>query len=311
MNDIDKRFKEALKNSVKNSFLDLQKHIKTEGSDVVAIFRVFTKLDKTTGTQWSIIHEPNHSIIRQNIVQLMDKIRGFTLALKRMEVTFREKRELMVQESVKEIMMQKEKSGGGSFGGRTKEEDMEALTAKWNIPALEKIEQYPEMIWKSKSVRTIYDQVKREIDKIKQVLDDDEKRQMVEPEFRQLMNMQTERGKKRFLRSAEATDPDDPVANYRTTIEQMQTNMQEMANKASTQARFFIQLDYTSLRNDQKDCARKLVTEIQEHLIKESKQELNNHLELLNDTVEELKKNCTSLDMLKAHKERHSNVRSQ
>jgi hypothetical protein len=34
----------------------------------------------------------------------MDKIRGFTRALKRMEVTFREKREVMVQESVKEIM---------------------------------------------------------------------------------------------------------------------------------------------------------------------------------------------------------------
>jgi len=57
---------------------------------------------------------------------------------------------------------------------------------------------------------------------------------MVEPEFRQLMNMQTDRGKRRFLKQTEASDPEDPVANYRTTIEQMQTNMQEMANKAST-----------------------------------------------------------------------------
>ena len=84
---------------------------------------------------------------------------------------------------------------------------------------------------------------------------------MVEPEFRQLMNMQTDRGKRRFLRQTEATDPEDPVSNYRTTIEQMQTNMQEMSNKASTQSRF-IQLDYTRLRNDQKECARKLIQEI-------------------------------------------------
>jgi hypothetical protein len=42
----------------------------------------------------------------------------------------------------------------------------------------------------------------------------------------------------------------------------MQTNMQEMSNKASTQSRFFIQLDYTRLRNDQKECARKLIQEI-------------------------------------------------
>jgi hypothetical protein len=118
---------------------------------------VFTKLDKTTGTQWSIVHEPSHSLIRSSIVQLMDKIRGFSRSLKRMEVTFREKREVMVSESIKEIMQQKEKSGGGSFGGRTKEEDMEALHTKWNIPALDKIEEYPEMIWKSKSVRTIYE----------------------------------------------------------------------------------------------------------------------------------------------------------
>jgi hypothetical protein len=98
---------------------------------------------------------------------------------------------------------------------------------------------------------------------------------MVEPEFRQLMNMQTDRGKRRFLRSTEATDPEDPVANYRTTIEQMQNNMIEMANKNSTAPRFFIQLDYTNLRNDQKECARKLIMEIQVHLIEESKKDLN------------------------------------
>jgi hypothetical protein len=45
------------------------------------------------------------------------------------------------------------------------------------------------MIWKSKGVRQIYDQVKKELEQIKTVLDEDEKRQMVEPEFRQLMNM--------------------------------------------------------------------------------------------------------------------------
>ena len=107
------------------------------------------------------------------------------------------------------------------------------------------------------------------------MLEEDEKRQMVEPEFRQLMNMQTDRGKRRFLKSTQATDPDDPVSNYRTTIDQMLTNMQEMANKNSTAPRFFIQLDYTHLRNDQKEQARKLIQEIQVHLIDESKKDLN------------------------------------
>jgi hypothetical protein len=308
--EVDKNFKEALKNSVKNTFYQLSNHIKTEGSDVVAIFKVYTKLDKTSGASWTIVHEPNHPTIRAQIVALMDKIRNFTIVLERLEVLFRKDREIMVNEKIEETLVEKQKNGGGNFSQKG-EVTFESLAERWKIPSLDNVKLYPEQIWQSKSVKTIYEQVKREIDKIKVVLEEDEKRQMVEPEFRQLMNMQTDRGKRRFLRSTEATDPEDPVANYRTTIEQMQNNMIEMANKNSTAPRFFIQLDYTNLRNDQKECARKLIMEIQVHLIEESKKDLNQLLELLDLTVEKLKKNCTSLDMLKEHKARHAEVKTQ
>jgi hypothetical protein len=96
------------------------------------------------------------------------------------------------------------------------------------------------MIWASKSVRVIYDQIKSEILKIKTTLDEDEKNRLNESEFRQIMNMQTDRGKKRFLRATDATDPDDPVSNYRSVINDMYSNMQELSNKASTQSKFFI-----------------------------------------------------------------------
>jgi hypothetical protein len=56
---------------------------------------------------------------------------------------------------------------------------------------------------------------------------------------------------------------------------------------------------------------RKLITEIQEHLIKESKSELNKCLKQMRDVVEELKLNCTSLDMLKSHRERYADIKSQ
>jgi hypothetical protein len=305
---VDKNFKEALKNSVKNTFYQLSNHIKTEGSDVVAIFKVYTKLDKTSGASWTIVHEPNHPTIRAQIVALMEKIRNFTIVLERLEVLFRKDREVMVNEKIDEIIVEKQKNGGGNFSQKG-EVTRESLEERWKIPSLDNVKLYPEQIWQSKSVKQIYEQVKREIDKIKVVLEEDEKRQMVEPEFRQLMNMQTDRGKRRFLRSTEATDPEDPVANYRTTIEQMQNNMIEMANKNSTAPRFFIQLDYTNLRNDQKECARKLIMEIQVHLIEESKKDLNQLLELLDLTVEKLKKNCTSLDMLKEHRARHAEVK--
>jgi len=70
-------------------------------------------------------------------------------------------------------------------------------------------------------------------------------------------------------------------------------------------------LDYTSLRNDQKECARKLITEIQEHLIRESKDEMNKLLNHLVDTVEKLKQNSNTLDMLKENRARHSEIRLQ
>jgi hypothetical protein len=101
VNDLDYKLMKALRNSVKNSFLDLQKHIKTEGTDVVAIFKVSTKLDKTSGTTWDIVHEPSHPQIRAQVVQLMDKIRGFTIVLDRLEVMFRDARDVLVTKEIK------------------------------------------------------------------------------------------------------------------------------------------------------------------------------------------------------------------
>ena len=88
---------------------------------MVAIFRVTTKLDKTSGTNWDIVHDPSHPQIRQQVVQLMDKIRGFTIVLDRLEVMFRDERSLLVEKEIRGILSEKEKNGGGSFGGRQSE----------------------------------------------------------------------------------------------------------------------------------------------------------------------------------------------
>lgn len=87
------KLKDALKNSVKNSFFDLQKHIKSEGTDVVAIFKVFTDLDKNSGATWAIVHEPSHHMILTSVESFMKRIRLFTKDLRRLEVSFREVRQ--------------------------------------------------------------------------------------------------------------------------------------------------------------------------------------------------------------------------
>ena len=54
-----------------------------------------------------------------------------------------------------------------------------------------------------------------------------------------------------------------------------------------------------------------MISDIQTHLIQESKNDLSQLIDLLKETTEELKQNCSTLDMLKRHKQRHAEVRSQ
>jgi hypothetical protein len=48
----------------------------------------------------------------------MKRIRLFTKDLRRLELSFREARQVLVAECIKEALYKKEKEGGGSFGGR-------------------------------------------------------------------------------------------------------------------------------------------------------------------------------------------------
>lgn len=109
----------------------------------MAIFKVYTKLDKTSGASWTIVHEPNHPTIRAQIVALMEKIRNFTIVLERLEVLFRKDREVMVNEKIDEIIVEKQKNGGGNFSQKG-EVTRESLEERWKIPSLDNVKLYPE-----------------------------------------------------------------------------------------------------------------------------------------------------------------------
>lgn len=63
--EADKELEKALKSAVKNSLVDLQKHIKGDLQEIVPIFRIYTIISNgsTTGNtdaEWSVINEPSH-----------------------------------------------------------------------------------------------------------------------------------------------------------------------------------------------------------------------------------------------------------
>ena len=57
-------------------------------------------------------------MITDEIVKLMGKIRSLTKVLERLENLFRKDRDELVAKAIREELDKKEKSGGGSFGGR-------------------------------------------------------------------------------------------------------------------------------------------------------------------------------------------------
>lgn len=73
----------------------------------------------------------------------MEKIRNFTIVLERLEVLFRKDREGMVNEKIDEIIVEKQKNGGGNFSQKG-EVTRESLEERWKIPSLDNVKLYPE-----------------------------------------------------------------------------------------------------------------------------------------------------------------------
>jgi hypothetical protein len=68
--NLDSNLEKSLKQSVKNTLLDLGKHIigDKQRQELVPIFRVYTILDPaTSNAKWNIKHDPGHEDLKSNI----------------------------------------------------------------------------------------------------------------------------------------------------------------------------------------------------------------------------------------------------
>lgn len=87
--------------------------------------------------------------------------------------------------------------------------------------------------------------------------------------------------------------------------------MNDVKNKQQQKPEQFIILDCSKLKNSLIEYGTDFIQQIFAHLIKESKEDLNNLLNEFTDTVEELKTPPTQLDHLKKNKDLYNEVRSK
>jgi hypothetical protein len=90
---LDDSLEKSLKQSVKNTLLELGRHISgdKQRQELVPIFRVYTVLDPNQVT-WKIIHDPTHDELMNNIQVFMKQIIHVTRVVPKIEQIFRNKR---------------------------------------------------------------------------------------------------------------------------------------------------------------------------------------------------------------------------
>jgi hypothetical protein len=116
--DLDTKLEKALKQAVKNTLMDLSKHIKGDlkQTDLVPIFKVMSNLDPED-VNWKIFHDPTHEELKAGISGFIKKIIYVTRVIPRIEKIFREERDKKIL-VIKKEQEDAEKTGGGGNAGR-------------------------------------------------------------------------------------------------------------------------------------------------------------------------------------------------
>ena len=91
---LDRNLEKSLKQSVKNTLMDLSKHIRGDlKQDIfVPLLKVNTIID-TLDAGWRILHDPTHDELKTNISSFIKKIIQVTKVIPRIEKVFRDERD--------------------------------------------------------------------------------------------------------------------------------------------------------------------------------------------------------------------------
>jgi len=108
-----------------------------------------------------------------------------------------------------------------------------------------------------------------------------------------------------------ATSGEDSVQKYKESIESLVDVINDVKNKQQEKQEQFIKFDYSRLKNSLIDSGNEFIQKIFQHLIKESKEDLNNLLNEFEETIVTLKTPPAQLTMLKKNKDLYAEVKSK
>lgn len=242
---LDSSMERSLKQSVKNTLLDLGKHITgdKQRGELVPIFRVYNILDTDPSKpKWDIKHDPTHDDLKTNINIFMKQIMKVTRVIPKIEKIFRERRAAKIA-AIKQELDESEKSGGNTaaafakagmrpdvnYQNLTEEEKVNQWKARWELPrGPDEKEEYENRISRNNKIRAKTKEIIAGIDAIQSSMGEDQKIWVNSDEIRQLNNMKSDRGIRRILRGS---NQEDSVQKYKESIEILVELMNDIKNK--------------------------------------------------------------------------------
>jgi dynein heavy chain len=330
MRELDKDMERALKSSVKNSLLDLQKHIKGDQQEIMPIFKIFTVIsDKNVKEQdqdWLVINEPSHATLRDSVIKFIKFIIETTSVVPRIEKVFRTNHEVLVNEYWKRELELMRNSGGGAVRGAdanyqnlTEEEKEDRYRKDKQLPEPDKKRrfesQYVEYVSQSREINQLSTHITEIVENIKNNMESECRSWQNAPEVKQIMSMGTTRGKTRFLKQSNSNNSDkvdkNPQLVYKSVIESVGEHIDDVRNKQATRNEQFIILDSSKLKTRLIDGGQEYIHYILNNLVSDSKAELHKLLTHMVETVDELKQHSSKLEQLKLNRERLAQVRAE
>lgn len=245
----------------------------------------------------------------------------------RLEIIFRKQRENKIEE-IKRELDEAEKSGGNAaaafqkagmrpdvyYQNLTEEEKEAQWKARWELPQTSKLDEkheYEHRIANNRKIQNKQFEILAGIEKISESMDDDRKHWQANDDVRALYNIRTDRGKRRILKGNQGQLDQDPVQGYRQAIENIVEVLSSIKGTQPQKAEQFIILDCSKLKNSLNEYGNDFILQIFQHLILESKQELNSLLNEFTTTIDELKQPPSNLQQLKKNRDLFDEVKSK
>lgn len=300
-----------MKNAVKNSLLDFQKHVHGDSQEIVPIFRVFTILDKDKNEP-KVVTQPTHDLIKKTIANFIKEIIQVTSVVPRLEGVFRKDRDEVVEKHKKEELSGS--SQNSSLANMSEEERIAYVNKKYAFPPVTSSKAdvpYVDTVSKNSEVNNISTYITEQVQRIKEALDNNCRFWEMSQELRYVIGTRTDRGKQRLFKQDHEKYQDNPVIAYKRAIEELTEYLADIKNQPAQKTEGFISIEFGLLKQTLVDLGQEYQTYIMEHLKKDAKQDLNSLIDEMKNTVQELKTPSTKLETLKRNKARYAEVRAK